>query len=108
MNKQKFIDILNKTFGFCIYVALLAGGLAFFGFLIAIIIGGANGESLAVAINGKYFPLVIRVASIAIGVGLISMYLGNEQALSLAADKKEAEEELQKAKNNAKNDNYTL
>lgn len=108
MNKQKFIDMLNKIFGFGIYVVLFAGGLAFFGFLIAIMIGGANGESLAKAINIKYFPLIIQISSATIGVGLISMYLGNEQALSLAADKKEAEEELKKAKNNVKDNNYKL
>lgn len=87
-------EYLNIVFGWGIYVCLFAGGLAFFGFVAAIVMGGDGGQELAVMIQKQYFPMVIRAASATIGLGLISMYLGKEQALSLASDKKEAEQEL--------------
>ena len=45
-------------------------------------------------LTNKYFPWVIRFGSLTILVGLISMYLNGEEALSLKADKAEAEAEL--------------
>lgn len=95
---KRAAECLNKVFGWGIYVCLFAGGLAFFGFLAAIIMGGEGGEALAVMIQKQYFPMVIRVASATIGLGLLSMYLGKEQALSLVSDKKEAEKELSEFK----------
>jgi len=95
---KKIIEMLNKIFGWGIYISLLAGGLAFFGFLVAIIMGGPDAGRLAVFIQKQYFPVVIRIATITIGVGLVGMYLGKEQALSLVTDKREAEEEMAKIK----------
>lgn len=95
---MKINEIINKIFGWGIYFSLFAGGLAFFGFLIAIIMGGEGATQLAVFIHKQYFPIVIKVASITIGLGLVGMYLNKEQALSLAADKREAEEEMAKIK----------
>ena len=88
--------ILNIIFGWGIYICLFAGGLAFFGFLTALVMGGDSGQSLAEAIQKQYFPIVIRVASITIGLGLVCMYLGRETALSLKTDKKEADREMEK------------
>lgn len=99
MNKKKFIDILNTIFGWGIYVALIAGGLAFFGFLAAIIIGGESATSLAVFIQKQYFPVVIKISSAIILVGLISMYVSNKHALSITLDKQEADAELASIKN---------
>ena len=85
---------LNKAFGYMVFIALILGGLAFFGFVAAFIMGPESGGALGVAIKGKYFPWVIRFGSITILTGLISMYLNGEEALSLKADKAEAEAEL--------------
>lgn len=93
---KKIIEILYKLFGWGIYVSLLAGGLAFFGFLLGIVIGGPNATQLAVFLQKQYFPVVIKIASLTIGLGLMGMYLNKEQALSLVTDKKEAEEEMAK------------
>lgn len=98
MNRSEMAALFNRIFGWGVYVCLIAGGLAFFGFLIGIIMGGSSAEALAVFIHKQYFPIVIRAASIIIGIGLIAMYLGKIQALSLAAEKREAEEELAKIK----------
>ena len=92
--REKITKILNTIFGWGIFLTLIAGGLAFFGFLIALIIGGESATALSVFIHKKYFPIVIRIASATILLGLIAMYFGKIEALSLTADKKEADEEL--------------
>ncbi len=98
MNRTETAALFNKIFGWGVFICLIAGGLAFFGFLAGIIIGGPGAEALAVFIRKQYFPVVIRVTSIVIGIGLIGMYLGKMHALSLTADKKEAEENLSQIK----------
>lgn len=102
---KKAAKVLDTIFGWGIYLCLIAGGLAFFGFLVAVIMGGgaeSSAEALAVFIQKQYFPVVIKCAAITIGVGLIAMYLKKEDALSLKSDKKEAEEELAAIKNEEK------
>jgi hypothetical protein len=98
MNRTEIAALLNKIFGWGVYICLIAGGLAFFGFLAGIIIGGPSAEALAVFIQKKYFPVVIRATSITIGIGLIGMYFGKMQALSLAAEKQKADMELAEIK----------
>ncbi|MBE6895210.1 MAG: hypothetical protein E7483_06405 [Ruminococcaceae bacterium] len=85
---------LNKAFGYMVFIALMLGGLAFFGFVVAFILGPVTGGALGVFIKGKYFPWVIRFGTLTIATGLISMYLNGEEALSLKSDKAEAEAEL--------------
>jgi len=77
-----------------VFIALMLGGLAFFGFVAAFILGPTTGGALGVFIKGKYFPWVIRFGTLTIATGLISMYLNGEEALSLKSDKAEAEAEL--------------
>jgi len=98
LNRKSNAKVLNTVFSWGIYFCLLAGGLAFFGFLIGIIMGGESAQALAVWIHKEYFPVIIRVASITVGFGLLSMYFSGEQALSLVSDKKEAEAELNAVK----------
>ncbi|MBR2029018.1 MAG: hypothetical protein IKA10_08550 [Oscillospiraceae bacterium] len=91
---------LNKAFGYMVFIALMLGGLAFFGFVVAFILGPTTGGALGVFIKGKYFPWVIRFGTLTIATGLISMYLNGEEALSLKSDKAEAEAELAEIKAN--------
>lgn len=101
MEAKKIGLVLEKVFGWGILLCLLAGGLAFFGFLVALIIGGgadSTAHQISVFIQKKYFPVVITCASITVGIGLLSMYLGKTEALSLKSDKREAEDELKQIK----------
>lgn len=95
--KEKIGNTLQTIFGWGVYLCLIAGGLAFFGFLVALIMGGGEGSTanaIAAFIQKSYFPVVIRCTSVVIACGLVSMYFKGESALSMAADKKEAEKEL--------------
>ena len=99
---NKIGQIINTIVGWGIFVALFLGGLAFFGFLIAIIVGGGaggTGQTIALFIQRQFFPLVIRIASFSIIAGLIGMYLNKEQALSLKTDKADADQDIADSKN---------
>ena len=93
---KKVAQILYQLFGWGAYISIFAGAACFFVFVIALIIGGDTGAALAVMIKGSWFPMIIKLTSVSVGLGLLGMYFGNEQALSMTADKKEAEEDLQR------------
>ena len=90
---KKGSQILYQLFGWGAYISIFAGAACFFGFVIALIIGG---PALAVMIKGTFFPIIIKLTSVSVALGLIGMYFGKEQALSMTADKKEAEEDLKR------------
>ena len=93
---KKVSGFLYQVFGWGAYVSIFAGAAGFVGFVVALIIGGDTGAAIAIAVKAQWFPLVIKVASVSVGLGLIGMYCGKEEALSMAADKKEAEEDLKR------------
>lgn len=99
---KKIAQTLYQLFGWGAYLSIFAGAACFFGFVIALIIGGETGAAMAVTIKGTCFPFIIKVTSISVGLGLIGMYFGKEQALSMTADKKDAEEDLKRNLEEAK------
>lgn len=99
---QKASRFLYQVFGWGVYIAVFAGALGFAGFVVALIAGGETSAAIAIALKAQWFPLIIKIASISVGLGLVGMYLGKEEALSMAADKKEAEEDLKRNLEEAK------
>ena len=93
--KDKIVKIMTTVFGYGIMICLFAGGLSFFGFLVAIIIGGDTASSICTFIYKQYFPVVFIVTSALILLGLIRMYICGEYVFT--AGKKKA------AGNNSKN-----
>ena len=89
---------INVVFGWGIYICLFAGGIAFFGFLAALLIGGDTGGAIAVFLQKQYFPIVIRVTSFIIILGLVGMYINKQQALSIVTDKQDAEADIRLSK----------
>lgn len=83
--REKLYNVLQKIYGVLMTVAFFGGVLPLVPFLIAIIIGGSSGEALALFLYKQYYPWVIALASIAVLVGLIAMYVGKKQALSTKA-----------------------
>ncbi len=81
--RKKFFDALNKAYGLLMTVSFFSGLLPLFPFLFAIIVGGELGESIAVFLHKQYYPWVIMIGSIAIVIGLIAMYIGKLEALSV-------------------------
>lgn len=81
--RQKIYDVLHKVYGVVMAISFFAGFLPLIPFIIAIIIGGDAGESISVFLYKQYYPWVIALASIAVLIGLIAMYIGKLQGLSV-------------------------
>ncbi len=90
---KKVNEIIKKIFGICILISLFAGGLSLIGYIAALCIGGEIATAICAFIFKQYFPWLIRITSVVIGIGLISMYLSGEAALTMKtkkSDKKKA------------------
>ncbi len=96
--RQKIETILQRIYGITLMISFFAGLLPLFPFIIAIIIGGGaggTGEAIGTWLYKEYYPWVIALASIAILIGLISMYVGKKEAFSTKSfgiDKKKEEQ----------------
>ena len=67
-------------------VCLFLGGLTFFGYLAALIIGGDAAVMICEVIYKKIMPIVIYATTGTVLFGLLTMYLAGEKVLT--ADKK--------------------
>lgn len=92
--KQVFRDLAGAfrvLFGYGILVSLFAGGLTFFGYLVALIIGGGEnglGAEICRVISQEITPHITFLSTVMVLLGLLTMYLSGEQALTVG--KKEA------------------
>ena len=78
----KISDVLRVIFGYGIAIALFAGGLTFFGYIAAFIIGGETATAICLFISGKIIPVIIYISTVMVALGIISMYLKGEVALT--------------------------
>lgn len=91
---KKVSDIFKLIFGYGIMIVLFAGGLTFFGYLAALLIGGETATSMCTWIYKSFIPIVIKASTILILFGLLTMYLAGEKALT--PDKRKAKAEGEK------------
>jgi len=84
----KVSEVLKKIFGYGIYISLFAGGLTFFGYVAAFIIGGEGAVRICAFIKESILPIVIYVANCTILLGILAMYLAGELALTPSKRKK--------------------
>lgn len=73
--KDKIYNVINKIYGYVMFVSFFAGILPLIPFIIAICIGGETGEKISLFLYNEYFPWVIALASIAVVIGLIGIYV---------------------------------
>ena len=85
---KKISQVLRTVFGYGIMLCLFAGGLTFFGYLAALIIGGETAAAICVFIYKTIIPIIIKCSTILVLLGLLVMYLNGE--LALTSDKKKA------------------
>ena len=85
---KKISNILRVVFGYGIMICLFAGGLTFFGYLAALIIGGDTAAVICTVIYKTIIPVIIKASTILVLLGLVVMYLNGEVALT--AHKKQA------------------
>ncbi len=81
--RKKIYTILNRIYGIMMTVSFFAGILPLIPFIIAIIIGGDIGSNISIFLYKQFYPWVIVIGSVAILVGLIAMYFGRIEGLSI-------------------------
>ena len=84
---KKISDVCKIIFGYSIMLTLFAGGLTFFGYLIALIIGGDVAAEICTVIYKKIIPVIIYVSTATVIFGLVAMYLAGEFALTASKNK---------------------
>ena len=85
---KKITDILRLVYGYGIMITLFAGGLTFFGYIIALFIGGGTAAAICEFIYKGVFPLIIKITTITVLSGLPVMYLSGELALTAKKENK--------------------
>ena len=74
-------------FGYSIMITLFVGGLTFFGYVAALIIGGTAASAICDFIYNKIIPVMIYISTSTVLFGLVSMYLAGELALTPSGKK---------------------
>ena len=86
--RKKIFEVMKKIYGITMSIAFWGGVLPLIPFIVAICIGGSTGEAIALFLYKEVYPWIIALASIAIIIGLIAMYIGKIEALSTKSLKK--------------------
>ena len=63
-------------------LCLFTGGMTFFGYMAALIIGGETATAICVFLYKKLIPVIINCSTSLVLLGLIVMYLNGELALT--------------------------
>ncbi len=79
---KKISNVLKTIFGYGIMISLFVGGLTFFGYIAAFIIGGDIAASICAVIYKNIIPAIIYLAVSMVLLGLVAMYLSGEVALT--------------------------
>jgi len=81
--RKKIFDILNTIYGILMTISFFGGLLPLFPFIFSLIVGGPIAEKISVFLYDKYYPWVIIIGSFAVLFGLIAMYIGKLEGLSI-------------------------
>lgn len=84
---QKIIKVLRIVFGYGILISLFVGGMTFFGYVAALIIGGDTAAEICTFIYNKIIPVVIKTSTVMVLLGIVIMYLNGEVALTSSKTK---------------------
>ncbi len=79
---KKTREICKTVFGYGIMLSLFAGGLTFFAYMLALIIGGDAAVWICDITYNHFIPVVVKACSCMILLGLVCMYLTGEKSLT--------------------------
>ena len=85
---NKIYKVLNKVYAILMFASFFAGFLPVIPVIVALFIGGEIGPAIYDFCFNKYYPWVIAAGSVAILVGVIAMYVGKIEGLSVKSMKK--------------------
>ncbi len=90
---KKVSAVLRVVFGYGVFACLFVGGLTFFGYLAALIIGGETATLICDFLFNKVLTYCIYCSTIMVLLGLVVMYLNGEVALTMSKKKETAKHE---------------
>ena len=85
---KKLTEICKMIFGYGIMITLFAGGLTFFAYVVALIVGGDTAALICEVTYKQVIPVIVKVSTVMILLGLVCMYLGGEKSLTPSEKKK--------------------
>jgi hypothetical protein len=85
---KKLTEICKTIFGYGIMVTLFAGGLTFFAYLVALIVGGDTAALICEITYKQVTPIIVKVSTVMILLGLVCMYMSGEKSLTPSEKKK--------------------
>lgn len=88
---KKLSNVLRLIFGYSIMTTLFVGGLTLFGYIIALIIGGETAAAICTFIYKQIVPIMVYITNIMIVLGLVTMYISGETALTVKTRKNDGE-----------------
>ena len=88
MTMKKIGKTLKFIYGWGILVVLFVGGMTSWGFFFAFCVDEKDAAIVCNFIYKEIFPYIIYSSSIVVLIGLLSMYLCGELALSVKGSKK--------------------
>lgn len=78
----KLADAISFVYGYGIMLSLFVGGISFFAYVLAIIIGGETATALCDFIYNGVYPIMVKCTSCLVLLGLVKMYIKGEYALA--------------------------
>ena len=81
--RKKIYEILNRIYGVLMAISFWGGFVPVIPFVIALLLGNKTGESITLFFAKQYYPWIITMGSIAIIIGLVAMYVGKLEGLSV-------------------------
>lgn len=79
---KRISDVGKLVFGYGIMMTLFVGGLTFFGYLVALLVGGETAGALCAFIYKQVVSRMIYATTCLVLLGLATMYLAGEKALT--------------------------
>ena len=80
--REKIATVLGYIYGVGIMIALFVGGLSFFGYVAALIIGGETATEICVFIYKTIYPILFYFSSGVALLGLVKMYVAGEKSMA--------------------------
>lgn len=84
---KKIAEVAKLIFGYSIMITLFVGGLTFFAYVVALIVGGDAAAAICEFTYKKVVPVMIYVNTSTVLFGLLAMYLAGEFALTAGKKK---------------------
>ena len=92
--REKLYKVLQKIYGILMTISFFAGFLPLIVFIAALCIGGDPAQKISVFLYEEYYKWVVAGASCAVVIGLVAMYIGKKEGLSVkSVGKKSSKEE---------------